>query len=329
MITTRSANFALFVGGVARPGGGAPAVRGVGQRRRAAARPGAVAKTLSMDMRANDRPGCSSSSMRWPPWPRARPSRCPSRRTARSACSPAWWRPPQVIRWRCEQLGAPVGQGAHAGDGRDVQPRRAAHRHRRHAGLDGGRGQPGHRREFTLTLKEVTLPCPTAAGDAPCVVGFSGNYPRALDGLARLLSLDMRVIDPAWIGMKLAQAAQLRRAAGRFHGLRARAAGERRQLPRRRWPTSRGSSSTATRCWACSTSRASAARDGHPRVAQGRGNGGDRRRCRPAAVPRVRQPTVIHKDGCDFCTACGYAGSVGEAGRGSVPAHWIHACRTA
>ena len=25
----------------------------------------------------------------------------------------------------------------------------------------------------------------------------------ALDGLARLLSLDMRVIDPAWIGMKL------------------------------------------------------------------------------------------------------------------------------
>jgi ribonucleoside-diphosphate reductase alpha chain len=37
----------------------------------------------------------------------------------------------------------------------------------------------------------------------PCAIGFSGNYPRALDGLARLLSLDMRVIDPAWIGMKL------------------------------------------------------------------------------------------------------------------------------
>jgi ribonucleoside-diphosphate reductase alpha chain len=35
-------------------------------------------------------------------------------------------------------------------------------------------------------------------------VWLSGNYPRALDGLARkLLSLDMRVIDPAWIGMKL------------------------------------------------------------------------------------------------------------------------------
>jgi ribonucleoside-diphosphate reductase alpha chain len=57
---------------------------------------------------------------------------------------------------------------------------------------------------FTLTLKEVQLP----SGDGglitrPCALGFSGNYPRALDGLARLLSLDMRVIDPAWIGMKL------------------------------------------------------------------------------------------------------------------------------
>ena len=32
---------------------------------------------------------------------------------------------------------------------------------------------------------------------------LSGNYPRALDGLTRILSLDMRVMDPAWIGMKL------------------------------------------------------------------------------------------------------------------------------
>ena len=32
---------------------------------------------------------------------------------------------------------------------------------------------------------------------------LSGEYPRALDGLCKLLSLDMRVLDPAWIGMKL------------------------------------------------------------------------------------------------------------------------------
>ena len=40
-------------------------------------------------------PGCSSSSTRWPRWPRSARSRCRSRRTASSACSPAWWRPPR------------------------------------------------------------------------------------------------------------------------------------------------------------------------------------------------------------------------------------------
>ena len=44
---------------------------------------------------------------------------------------------------------------------------------------------------------------PLAYVSRPCAIGFSGNYPRAYDGLARLLSLDMRVLDPAWIGMKL------------------------------------------------------------------------------------------------------------------------------
>src|SRR5439155_9233384 len=63
---------------------------------------------------------------------------------------------------------------------------------------------PARGEAFPLTLKEVTLPgADGAAVTHPCALGFSGNYPRALDGLARLLSLDMRVIDPAWIGMKL------------------------------------------------------------------------------------------------------------------------------
>jgi hypothetical protein len=40
-------------------------------------------------------------------------------------------------------------------------------------------------------------------GHAACALGFSGNHPRALDGLARLLTLDMRVIDLACIGFPL------------------------------------------------------------------------------------------------------------------------------
>ena len=53
-------------------------------------------------------------------------------------------------------------------------------------------------------VPDATLPGPDGLPTTrPCAMGLSGNYPRALDGLARLLSLDMRVIDPAWIGMKL------------------------------------------------------------------------------------------------------------------------------
>ncbi len=54
--------------------------------------------------------------------------------------------------------------------------------------------------DFVLGLKELVLP---DAQRRPYSMWLSGVYPRALDGLCKVLSLDMRVIDPAWIGMKL------------------------------------------------------------------------------------------------------------------------------
>ena len=54
--------------------------------------------------------------------------------------------------------------------------------------------------DFVLGLKELVLP---DGQRRPYSMWLSGVYPRALDGLCKLLSLDMRVIDPAWIGMKL------------------------------------------------------------------------------------------------------------------------------
>jgi ribonucleoside-diphosphate reductase alpha chain len=54
--------------------------------------------------------------------------------------------------------------------------------------------------EFTLFMKEALLPDGTRR---PYTVCLSGRYPRELDGLCKLLSVDMRVVDPAWIGMKL------------------------------------------------------------------------------------------------------------------------------
>ena len=60
---------------------------------------------------------------------------------------------------------------------------------------NGGSGD-----DFVLGLKELVLP---DGQRRPYSMWLSGVYPRALDGLCKLLSLDMRVIDPAWIGMKL------------------------------------------------------------------------------------------------------------------------------
>jgi len=167
----------------------------------------AMAKTLSMDMRANDPQWlelkldalatvAEERAFEMPFPPHGEKRLFPGVVAATAA----------VIRWRCEQLGALEGAGStpvlDAMFSRD-EPR---------TGTNGTLAwavdvdNPATGEAFTVTLKEVQLP----SGEGglitrPCALGFSGNYPRALDGLARLLSLDMRVIDPAWIGMKLRQ----------------------------------------------------------------------------------------------------------------------------
>jgi ribonucleoside-diphosphate reductase alpha chain len=56
--------------------------------------------------------------------------------------------------------------------------------------------------DFTMGLKELVLP---DGERRPYSVWLSGNYPRVLDGLCKSLSYDMRVMDPAWVGAKLRQ----------------------------------------------------------------------------------------------------------------------------
>ena len=54
--------------------------------------------------------------------------------------------------------------------------------------------------DFTVFLPEVE----TSEGvHRPIAVQLSGRYPRDLDGLAALLTMDMQIVDVAWIGMKL------------------------------------------------------------------------------------------------------------------------------
>lgn len=56
---------------------------------------------------------------------------------------------------------------------------------------------------FTLGLKELALPRGERLERRPYSLWLKGRYPQPLDGLCEALSLDMRVIDPAWIGKKL------------------------------------------------------------------------------------------------------------------------------
>jgi ribonucleoside-diphosphate reductase alpha chain len=274
----------------------------------------AMAKTLSMDMRAND-----------PQWLKLKLDALATVAEERAFEMPF---PPHgekrlfpgvvaataaVIRWRCEQLGA-LQEGGHtpvldAMFSRE-EPRTTASGTLAWA-VDVSNPATGE--AFTLTLKEVQLP----SGDGglitrPCALGFSGNYPRALDGLARLLSLDMRVIDPAWIGMKLRKLLNVGEPLGHFM---APVPGERRQQV---WPSTvayvarlmihryamlgvldeQGFPLREMGILQAPKARKAAAGEAIAPMAG-------------APCPECGNSTLIHKDGCDFCTACGYVGVCG------------------
>ncbi|MEX8503485.1 MAG: adenosylcobalamin-dependent ribonucleoside-diphosphate reductase [Leptothrix ochracea] len=284
----------------------------------------ALAKTLSMDMRAND-----------PSWLRLKLDALTTVAEERAFDMPF---PPKgekrlfpgvvaataaVIRWRCEQLGAlqeggptPVIDAMFSRE----EPR---------TGVNGTLAwavdidNPASGEAFTLTLKEVSLP--TADGSdlsahvtRPCAIGFAGNYPRALDGLARLLSLDMRVIDPAWIGMKLRKLLNVGEPLGHFMApVPGLPAGQFRQQV---WPSTVAyvarlvihryamlgvldEAGYPVNAMGVLAARPVSATD---TVAH----------AEPAPMPGKTCPdcgnaTMIHKDGCDFCTACGFVGSCG------------------
>ena len=321
MINHPFGSFALFVGELAPEGGGSPQpfevwVNGAEQPRGL----GAMAKTLSMDLRANDPAWLQlkldalatvaeerSFEMAFPPHGENR--LFPGVVAATAA----------EVRWRCEQLKALPRLGSKAPTpvidamfSRD-EPR---------TGPSGTLAwsvdveNPATGENFTLTLKEVTLPSHDGGTvTRPCAVGFSGNYPRAMDGLARILSLDMRVIDPAWIGMKLRKLLNYAEPLGHFMAfVPGLPHGERRQQV---WP------STVAYLARLIIHRYAMLgvldEQGFPLRDMGvlespkaGGNAVTTPALQAGSVcPECGNPTVIHKDGCDFCTACGYVGQCG------------------
>jgi ribonucleoside-diphosphate reductase alpha chain len=314
-------DFALFIGELSLVEGGAPQpfevwVNGAEQPRGL----GALAKTLSMDLRANDPAWLQlkldalatvseehSFEMPFPPHGEKR--LFPGVVAATAA----------VIRWRCEQIAAQSTKKST--DKTSAYTPVIDAMFSRNEPITGPSGtlawavdvdNPATSEAFTVTLKEVNLPGPDGnMVTRPCAVGFSGNYPKAMDGLARLLSLDMRVIDPAWIGMKLRKLLNYAEPLGHFMAfVPGLPNGEKRQQT---WP------STVAYIARLIIHRYAMLgilnEEGYPLRDMGVLDTPEAREASKTmagkACPECGNPTVIHKDGCDFCTACGYVGQCG------------------
>jgi ribonucleoside-diphosphate reductase alpha chain len=264
---------------------------------------GALAKTLSMDMRANDHgwlklklealakaAGDDTFEMPFPPHGERR--RMPSLVSAFA----------QIVRWRVEQLG-----GLRPGPTPVLDTMFALKEPK--TGTDGTMSwtvdvlNPRTQEDFVLGLKEITLPDGVTR---PYSMWLSGEYPRALDGLCKILSLDMRVLDPAWIGMKLRKLLDFPEPLGDFMAF---VPGEKRQET---FPST--VSYLARLILHRYAMLALLDERGMPLRQMGilePPAGGQARVMPGAPCPDCGNETLIRKDGCDWCSACGYTGVCG------------------
>ncbi|WP_374399221.1 adenosylcobalamin-dependent ribonucleoside-diphosphate reductase [Niveibacterium sp.] len=309
MLETPQGEFGIFVGhmepnGDAVPRGAFPFevwVNGADQPRGL----GAVAKTLSMDMRANDRAwlklkldtlarSVGERAFELPFPPHGEKKIVPGVVAAFA----------QIVRYRCEKLGAfeveaptPVLDAVFSLQ----EPK---------TGTDGTLSwtvdisNPATGEEFVLGLKEIMLPDGVTR---PYSMWLSGNYPRALDGLTQILSLDMRVMDPAWIGMKLRKLLNYPEPLGDFMAF---VPGTRRQ---QNWP------STVAYVARLVIHRYAMLgvldENGYPTremgILEAPRNERDPELMHGSLCSECGNMSVIRKDGCDFCTACGAVGTCG------------------
>jgi len=302
MVEHAHGDFCLFVGqvenGTSRPFevwvNGSEQPRGLG----------ALAKTLSMDMRANDpawlrlkleslakTAGDDAFEMPFPP---------NGERKAMPSVAAAV---AQLVRWRCEELDAlPEVKNGPVIDAMFSlkEPK---------TGTDGTMSwtvdvlNPQAHDDFVLGLKEITLPDGVTR---PYSMWLSGEYPRALDGLCKILSLDMRVIDPAWIGMKLRKLLVYPEPLGDFMAF---TPGSRKQ---QNWPST---VSYVARLIIHRYAMLGILDEfGMPLQTMGileTPGKGVAPKMKGMKCVECGNFAVIKKDGCDFCSACGWVGMCG------------------
>ncbi len=270
----------------------------------------AIAKTLSSDMRANDRgwlrkklsvlASAYGDGFKMPMPPEGESVAVPSATAALA----------RLVEWRYHSLGALEPR---ANDPSPVLNALFAPREPK-TGTDGTLAwvadvrNPATDDDFVLMLKELQMP---DGSRRPYSMWLTGAHPRALDGLCKLLSLDMRVIDPAWIAMKLRKLLNYAEPRGDFL---ARVPGSEKQanypstvayiaqLVIHRYAmlgilTEEGMPVNAMGVVAEDPRQGRLALETTPM------NG---KRCAECG-----NLAVIKKDGCEFCTACGAIGACG------------------
>jgi ribonucleoside-diphosphate reductase alpha chain len=270
---------------------------------------GAVAKTLSMDMRAEDTAWLTmkldilartagDDAFDCPMPPAGETKRVPSLVAAFA----------RIVRYRVDQLGALSGA---RGDSPVLDALFAKKEPK--TGTDGTMSWTAdvHNAvsgdDFLLIVKELVLP---GGQRRPYSVWLAGSYPRALDGLCKLLSLDMRVIDPAWIGMKLRKLLNYAEPLGDFMA-RVPGTGRQENFP-----------STVAYIARLIIHRYAMLgvldERGLPVSEMGVLEMPEDERERPSYARLTGKPcrecgnsAVIKKDGCEFCTACGAIGACG------------------
>jgi ribonucleoside-diphosphate reductase alpha chain len=276
---------------------------------------GAVAKTLSMDMRTRDRAWLKykletlaktsgEDAFDLPMPPDGAIVHMPSVVAGFA----------RIVQFRCEELGA---FGGHDETSPVIDSLFA--RKEPKTGTDGTLSwtvdinNPQTGDDFLLGLKELVLP---DGQRRPYSMWLAGVYPKALDGLCKLLSLDMRVIDPAWIGMKLRKLLNYSEPLGDFM---ARIPGEEKQQT---WP------STLAYVARLIVHRYSMLgvlnEQGYPLAPMGvlevpesvKEMAEQSRVMIGKLIPgkqckECSNFTMIRKDGCDFCTSCGAVGACG------------------
>ncbi len=274
---------------------------------------GAIAKALSMDMRSNDRG-----------WLRLKLDALGRTRDEQPLQLPfppdgdVRWSPgvvaafAEIVRQRCEALGV--------FDALDTQPTpmldAMMFRKEPKSGplgtlswtADISNAATGD--DFVLGVKELQLPDGTRR---PYSIWLAGDYPKVLDGLCKLLSLDMYVVDVNWIGLKLRKLLNFGELNGSFW---APVPGEGRQQV---YPSTVAYIAELI----LHRYKVLGLLDGEARAVGGAGAlalpDADRVATLPAGSPVIAGQSCpacsvhayIRKDGCMFCTACGHQGECG------------------